>query len=67
MDYNAVCSRIAEVTEGLSGREIAKLGVAWQADAYASDEGKVTEEMMMARVEDTVTQHRQKVKKIYLL
>jgi len=29
-DYNAKCSEIAEQTEGLSGREISKLGVAWQ-------------------------------------
>ena len=29
-DFNDKCSTIAEMTEGLSGREIAKLGVAWQ-------------------------------------
>jgi len=29
-DYVEKCSQIAENTEGLSGREISKLGVAWQ-------------------------------------
>ena len=29
-DYGLKCSEIAKRTEGLSGREISKLGVAWQ-------------------------------------
>lgn len=29
-DYTKVCSDIAKIAEGLSGREISKLGVAWQ-------------------------------------
>lgn len=29
-DYSAKCSEIARITDGLSGREISKLGVAWQ-------------------------------------
>ena len=29
-DYSSVCSKIAEMTDGLSGREISKLGVSWQ-------------------------------------
>ena len=29
-DFNEKCRNIAAATEGLSGREIAKLGVAWQ-------------------------------------
>lgn len=29
-DYGAKCSDIAKKTEGLSGREISKLAVAWQ-------------------------------------
>ena len=31
-DYGAKCSDIAKNTSGLSGREIAKLGVAWQVN-----------------------------------
>lgn len=57
----------------MSGREIAKLGVAWQAAAYASQDGVLTEKMVMDRVEDAIKQHSQKVqtepaiKIIYLL
>ncbi|PNF43273.1 ATPase family AAA domain-containing protein 3 [Cryptotermes secundus] len=60
-DYGLLCSQIASMTEGMSGREIAKLGVAWQAAAYASEDGVLTEQMVMDRVMDAVTQHRQKV------
>ncbi|XP_072175253.1 ATPase family AAA domain-containing protein 3-B-like [Diadema setosum] len=60
-DFNEKCSQIAEMTEGLSGREIAKLGVAWQASAFASEDGILTSEMIDARVSDAVKQHRQKL------
>nr|CAH7751200.1 unnamed protein product [Callosobruchus chinensis] len=60
-DYSAICSKIAQMTEGMSGREIAKLGVAWQAAAYASSDGILTEKMVLDKVEDHVRQHRQKV------
>ena len=60
-DYGEVASRIALQTVGLSGREIAKLGVAWQAAAYASEEGVLTERMVMDRVQDAVRQNRKKV------
>lgn len=29
-DYGKKCSEIAKRTDGMSGREISKLGVAWQ-------------------------------------
>ena len=29
-DYGAKCTAIAQITAGLSGREIAKVAVAWQ-------------------------------------
>ncbi|CAH2012496.1 unnamed protein product [Acanthoscelides obtectus] len=60
-DYSAICSKIAQMTEGMSGREIAKLGVAWQAAAYASPDGILTEKMVLDKVQDHVKQHRQKV------
>ncbi|KAF4522045.1 hypothetical protein B566_EDAN010922 [Ephemera danica] len=60
MDYSSLCSRIAAVTEGMSGRGISKLGVAWQAAAYASEDGVLTEKMIMDRVLDAVNQHQQK-------
>ena len=62
-DYSQLCSEISKMVEGMSGREIAKLGVAWQASAYASADGILTEKMIMEKVHDAVKQHRQKVLK----
>ncbi|XP_014399283.1 PREDICTED: ATPase family AAA domain-containing protein 3 isoform X1 [Myotis brandtii] len=58
-DYGKKCSEIARLTEGMSGREISQLAVAWQAMAYASEDGVLTEAMMDARVQDAIQQHRQ--------
>jgi ATPase family AAA domain-containing protein 3A/B len=60
-DYGALCSQMARMTKGMSGREIAKLGVAWQAAAYASEDGVLTEKMVLDRCRDAIKQHRQKV------
>lgn len=60
-DYGLLCSEIAKLAEGMSGREIAKLGVAWQAAAYSSADGVLTETMIMSKVQDAVIQHQQKV------
>ncbi|CAG5981089.1 unnamed protein product [Menidia menidia] len=60
-DYGKKCSEIAGRTEGMSGREISKLGVAWQAAAYSSEDGVLTEAMIDARVDDAVKQHHQKM------
>ena len=60
-DYSELCNVIASMAEGMSGREIAKLGVAWQAAAYASADGVLTEQMVMDKVKDALHQHRQKV------
>ena len=60
-DYGALCSKIAEITEGMSGRELAKLGLAWQAAAYASEDGVLTEEMIMAQCMQAIKGHKQKV------
>ncbi|XP_037535439.1 ATPase family AAA domain containing 3 [Nematolebias whitei] len=60
-DYGRKCSEIAKRTEGMSGREISKLGVAWQAAAYSSEDGVLTEAMIDARVDDAVKQHLQKM------
>lgn len=61
-DYTSLCSKIAHLTGGLSGREIAKLGVAWQAAAYASEDGVLTEAMVMSRVDDSIRAHKMKVR-----
>ncbi|KAF7239295.1 ATPase family AAA domain-containing protein 3 [Varanus komodoensis] len=60
-DYGKKCSEIAKLTEGMSGREISQLAVAWQAAAYASEDGVLTEAMMDARVADAIQQHKQKM------
>ncbi|KAF7995121.1 hypothetical protein HCN44_004593 [Aphidius gifuensis] len=60
-DYSALCSKMASMTEGMSGRELSKLGVAWQAAAYASADGVLTEQMVMEKCNDAVKQHKQKV------
>ncbi|XP_074543588.1 ATPase family AAA domain containing 3 [Halichoeres trimaculatus] len=60
-DYGKKCSEIAKRTDGMSGREISKLGVAWQAAAYSSEDGVLTEAMIDARVDDAVKQHLQKM------
>ncbi|KAK6308105.1 hypothetical protein J4Q44_G00213760 [Coregonus suidteri] len=60
-DYGQKCSDIAIRAEGMSGREISKLGVAWQAAAYSSEDGVLTEAMIDARVDDAVRQHAQKM------
>lgn len=59
-DFGEKCSQIAEATDGLSGREIAKLGIAWQASTYASRDGTLTEEILDARVDEMIKQHKQK-------
>jgi len=61
MDYGELCSEIAVETDGMSGREIAKLGVSWQAAGYASEDGVVTKEMIMDKVIDSKKQHDQKM------
>ncbi|KAJ7999084.1 hypothetical protein DPEC_G00211740 [Dallia pectoralis] len=60
-DYGLKCSNIAKRTEGMSGREISKLGVAWQAAAYSSEQGVLTEAMIDNSVNDAMRQHLQKM------
>ena len=61
MDYQVLCSEVAVATDGMSGREIAKLGVAWQAGGYCSEDGVVRRQMIMEKVEDSRVAHRQKM------
>ncbi|CAJ0967031.1 unnamed protein product [Ranitomeya imitator] len=37
-DYGKKCSELAKITQGMSGREISKLGVAWQSLSVGGDE-----------------------------
>merc|ERR1719367_1481848 len=61
MDYGALCSDISVSATGMSGREIAKLGVAWQAAGYASEDGVLTKAMIMEKVDDALNSHKQRV------
>lgn len=47
--------------EGMSGREISKMGVSWQAAVYASEDGVLTEKMVLDRCKNAIHQHKQKV------
>ncbi|XP_073828464.1 ATPase family AAA domain containing bor [Musca autumnalis] len=60
-DYGAACSKMAKLCEGMSGREISKLGVSWQAAVYASEDGVLTEKMVLDRAEAAAQQHKQKM------
>merc|ERR1719369_53956 len=61
MDYGELCTEVAMAADGMSGREIAKLGVAWQAGGYSSEDGVVTRAMIMDKVKDSQEQHKQKM------
>ncbi|XP_014474470.1 PREDICTED: ATPase family AAA domain-containing protein 3 [Dinoponera quadriceps] len=60
-DYSALCSKMADLTEGMSGRELAKLGVSWQMAAYASEDGVLTDNMVVNCCAEAIKQHKQKV------
>ena len=60
-DYSELCTTLAARTAGMSGRALSKLGVAWQAAAYASDDGRLTQQMCIDICDDAVRDHRQKV------
>ncbi|KAF7246567.1 hypothetical protein EG68_09620 [Paragonimus skrjabini miyazakii] len=67
IDYTAECEEVARRTEGLSGREISKVAIAWQASlhaaytaAYASEDGILTKAMMEAVVNSAIAANRKK-------
>uniref|UniRef100_A0A1A9W459 AAA+ ATPase domain-containing protein n=1 Tax=Glossina brevipalpis TaxID=37001 RepID=A0A1A9W459_9MUSC len=60
-DYGNTCSKMAKICEGMSGREISKLGVSWQAAVYASENGVLTEKMVIDRAQSAAAQHKQKM------
>jgi len=59
-DYDKACSKIAQLTDGFSAREISYLGQKWQAATYVSLEGILTEDLMMNVVEKTLKAHKEK-------
>jgi len=59
-DYSEACTKVALLCKGMSGREIAKLGAAWQASAFSSEDGVFTVDMMIEKAKDAASQHVQK-------
>ena len=39
--------KVAQVTEGFSGRQLSKLAIAWQAAAFGSTDNTLTHKMML--------------------
>jgi len=60
-DFGEKCSEIAVHIEGMSGREIEKLAVAWQAIGYASKDGTLTEKMIDDQTKLAIVQHKTKM------
>ncbi|KAK3861694.1 hypothetical protein Pcinc_026928 [Petrolisthes cinctipes] len=60
-DYSAACSNVAQITEGMSGREITNLALDWQMTTYASLEGVFTEAIMLRRAQAAVEHKKHKV------
>ncbi|XP_072864056.1 ATPase family AAA domain-containing protein 3C-like [Chlorocebus sabaeus] len=56
-DYGRKCEEIAELTEHMSVREIAQLVQSWQATAYVSENGVLTEAVMDACVRYAIQQY----------
>jgi len=60
-DYSSLCNKMADLTKGMSGRQLSQLGVMWQKAAYISQDGVLTENMVMDRCLETIKEHKQKV------
>lgn len=65
-NYSSLCNKMSDLTKGMSGRELSQLGVIWQKAAYTSEDGVLTEKMVMDRCYETVKEHKQKVSIQYL-
>lgn len=60
-DYSSLCSKMADLTKGMSGRELSQLGLIWQKAAYASEDGVLTDKMVMDRCLEAIHEHKKKV------
>ena len=59
--YSDACSKVAEMAEGMSGREITNLALDWQMTTYASRDGVFTEDIMLKRTAAAVEHRKHKV------
>lgn len=64
-DFGVTCTKMAKLCVGMSGREISKLGVSWQAAVYSSENGVLTEKMVLEKCDAAVESHKQKVHFFY--
>lgn len=62
VDWEAKMKQVAAQITGFSGREISKLAIAWQAAAFGSQDGVLTQAMLEECVQDALKQHKQKRK-----
>uniref|UniRef100_A0A1I8AKG7 AAA domain-containing protein n=1 Tax=Steinernema glaseri TaxID=37863 RepID=A0A1I8AKG7_9BILA len=60
-DWIAKVEEVAKETEGMSGRELSKLVIGWQASAYASEDGVLTTFMIDRNVKEAMIQHARKM------
>uniref|UniRef100_A0A9J2PKS9 AAA+ ATPase domain-containing protein n=2 Tax=Ascaris lumbricoides TaxID=6252 RepID=A0A9J2PKS9_ASCLU len=60
-NWTEKCHQIAQKTEGMSGRELSKLVLGWQASAYASEDGVLTVEMIDRNTAEAMVQHGRKM------
>lgn len=57
---DSMFEQIAKATNGFSGREIAKLAIAWQSSAYGTKDCKLTLDILNDVVAYRIMQHKQK-------
>ncbi|KHN80083.1 ATPase family AAA domain-containing protein 3-B [Toxocara canis] len=60
-NWSEKCHEIALKTEGMSGRELSKLVLGWQASAYASEDGVLTTDMIDRNTAEAMVQHGRKM------
>lgn len=56
----ALLTKVAERTEGFSGREISKLTIAWQAAAYGTNDAHLNGKMLLRVLDEQISSKRQK-------
>ncbi|KAL3312565.1 ATPase, AAA [Cichlidogyrus casuarinus] len=60
IDYAAKCLEVAKLTEHLSGRELSKVAIAWQAAAFSSEDGVLTDSLMDLIVQNAIESNKKK-------
>lgn len=60
-DWTAKMASVARLTDGMSGRELSKLVLGWQASAYASADGLLTEQIIDRNTAEALRQHQRKM------